>query len=305
VTRILAGTENGLFSVGDEGPVGLPGRRITGLVAESAELWAIADEIEVWTPGREGIWARAAVLTEYRASCLLVTNGGLLVGTSEAHLLRLGDGSIQPVNAFDSVPGRDEWYTPWGGPPDTRSMSQTVDGTVYANVHVGGIVRSRDDGASWEPTIDIHSDVHQVLVHEPSGQVLAACAGGLTVSDDAGHSWRYETEGLHATYSRAVAASEETVLLSVSQGPRGGRSAVYRRPRGGGPLVRCRQGLPEWFPDNINSYCLAAGAGLAALGTPDGSIFSSADDGATWTLAVSGLPSVECLVIDEERSAGG
>ena len=68
MTRILAGTANGVFSVGDEGPVGLPGRRITGLVAKGAGLWAIADEIEVWTAGGEGSWARAAALTEHRAN---------------------------------------------------------------------------------------------------------------------------------------------------------------------------------------------------------------------------------------------
>ena len=55
--------------------------------------------------------------------------------------------------------GRDRWYTPWGGPPDTRSMT-SADGKVYANVHVGGVVRSADAGRTWQPTaLDIDADV--------------------------------------------------------------------------------------------------------------------------------------------------
>jgi hypothetical protein len=46
------------------------------------------------------------------------------------------------------------------------------DDDLYANVHVGGILRTADGGETWTPTIDIDADVHHVTTAE--GIVLAA-----------------------------------------------------------------------------------------------------------------------------------
>jgi len=175
-------------------------------------------------------------------------------------------------------------------------MSRGEDGTIYANVHVGGIVRSRDDGASWEPTIDIDADVHEVLAPEGHGRlVVAACARGLAGSDNGGDTWIIETDGLHATYCRAVAVGNETLYLSASLGPRGGQAALYRIPISGGPFEKCSDGLPEWFPSNIDTACLAAVGSEVAFGTEGGSVFVSGDSGATWDEWASGLPPVRCV----------
>src|SRR5207249_79401 len=145
------------------------------------------------------------------------------------------------------------------------------DGSLYANVHVGGIVRSTDGGAAWEPTIDIHADVHQVLTDFESGLVLAACARGLALSADGGASWRYETEGLPATYSRAVAVAGDTVVVSASTGPRGHRSALYRRALAEpAPFEKCTVGLPEWFDANIDTSCVVGSGTFIAFGSADG-----------------------------------
>ncbi|HEY1280763.1 MAG TPA: hypothetical protein VGF22_13890, partial [Acidimicrobiales bacterium] len=64
-------------------------------------------------------------------------DGSQLVGTDEAHVYV--DGRL--VESFDAIPTRDEWYTPWGAPPDVRSATQASDGTVLVNVHVGGVWR--------------------------------------------------------------------------------------------------------------------------------------------------------------------
>ena len=100
------------------------------------------------------------------------------------------------------------------------------------NVHVGGILRTDDGGGAWTPTIDIDADVHHVTTAE--GMVLAACAGGLSVSTDRGVTWSTRTDGLDARYSRAVAVCGDAVLVSASNGPRGGKAAVYRGPLAGG-----------------------------------------------------------------------
>ena len=40
------------------------------------------------------------------------------------------------VEPFERMEGREAWHTPWGGPPDVRSITEDFD-AVYANVHVG------------------------------------------------------------------------------------------------------------------------------------------------------------------------
>ena len=124
------------------------------------------------------------------------------------------------------------------------------------NVHVGGILHTDDYGRTWNPTIDIDADVHQVATAE--GVVLAACAGGLATSVDRGSTWTMRNEGLEATYSRAVVVCGDTVLVSASNGPRGGQAAVYRGDLASGPFERCTAGLPGWFDDNIDTYRLDA-----------------------------------------------
>jgi hypothetical protein len=195
---------------------------------------------------------------------------------------------IEFVDAFDRAPGRDSWYTPWGGPPATRTVSEDRS-QVYVNVHVGGILRSRDEGASWEPTIEIDADVHQVATG--AGLVYAAAGGGLFVSHDAGDSWRNSTAGLHATYCRAVAVCGSKVLISASAGPRGGNAAVYVTDLDAERFDRCRDGLPEWFEGNIDSLCLDAlpDGGLAAFGTESGEVYVSTDQGQRWVRTASGL----------------
>jgi hypothetical protein len=296
---LLVGTENGLHAL--DRPEGSPeleleGHQVTTLATEGDARWALADRRQVWRAAPSRPWSQVAELPARRGNCLCPPSSALLVGTSEAHLQRLRDGVLEPVESFDQVEGREDWYTPWGGPPDVRSISRGEDGSIYANVHVGGIVRSRDDGASWEPTIDIHSDVHQVLAPQGhGGLVVAACARGLVGSDDGGDTWIFETEGLHSTYCRAVAVGADTVYLSASAGPRGGRAALYRIPIAGGSFEKCADGLPEWFSGNIDTFCVAASGSQVAFGTEDGSVFASTDAGRTWEAWAEGLPPVRCV----------
>ncbi len=299
MARILIGTADGIrdFDLGGgDGAVEHAGRNVTALARTGAYYWAILDRREIQRTTDEG-WLQVTALDRYRGNCLADTDiAGVLVGTSEAHLYRLEKDAAEPVTAFDQVEGRSGWYTPWGGPPASRSISEDDD-AVFVNVHVGGIVRSRDGGATWEPTIDIDSDVHKVWAGW--NRVFGACAWGLAASTDGGATWDIRSDGPHARYCRGVAVVGDTVLVSASNGPRGGRAAVYRGSVDGGPLERCRNGLPEWFDGNIDSYCLDAAPdlGVAVFGTEDGRVFASTDEGSSWTEVASGLPSIECVLV--------
>src|SRR5437867_3105007 len=222
--RILVATPTGLRSfdaAGREGPVDHAGRQVSGVAQQGPELWAIVEGSELWRTTGGDRWDRVADLPDLRARCVTDTHCGVIVGTSEARLFRAVDGGVEPIAAFDEAEGRATWHTPWDGPPDTRSISEWDD-DVYVNVHVGGIVRTDDHGETWNTTIDIDADVHQVATAE--GLVLAATAHGLASSGDRGATWTYRTDGLEAPYARAVVVSGDDVLMSTSNGPRGGRA---------------------------------------------------------------------------------
>jgi hypothetical protein len=297
--RILVATADGLHELGDgavPGRVHHAGRAVTTVVEWEEQLWAIVDGSEVWHAAEIDGWTYLGDLQHYQGTCLAFMNEDVLVGSSEARLFRVVGDGVEPVAAFDRAEGRSTWYTPWGGPPDTRSISEWGE-AVYVNVHVGGILRTEDRGETWTPTIDIDADVHQVTTAE--GLVLAASAGGLAMSTDCGGTWTFRSEGLEAPYSRAVTVCGDAALVSASRGPRGGRAAVYRGALGGDGLERCRTGLPEWFDDNIDSYCLDANPDrpFVAFGTSDGRVFASEDAGRSWGEFASGLPSVRRVLV--------
>lgn len=299
--RLMVGTGAGMLELpggsANTNPSFGP-RAVTALAVRDGRAWAVADGRAIVQCEPDGTWTEVA-RSELDLVCLAPTTHGVLVGTEEAHLLRLvgDDATLAPLEAFETVDGRETWFTPWGGPPAVRSIAQDLAGRLHANVHVGGIPRSVDAGASWEPTIDIDADVHQVVAHptEPD-VVLAAGAVGLAVSVDGGSSWRIEREGLHATYARAVAVAGDRILLSVSNGPRGGRGAVYRTAlEPGSTFERCTEGLPEWFDGNIDSGRLDARGSEVAFGTGDGEVFVSDDAGERWTRAATGLRSIRAV----------
>lgn len=292
--RWLVGTGSGLFGQG--GDSWLDGREVTALAADAEGWWALADGRDV-VRLRDGAVETVASVEEEVGRCLQPSADGVLVGTANARLALAQAGSVEMVVSFDDARGRDDWYTPWGGPPDTRSLSTGPDGAVYANVHVGGILRADAPVGNWEPTIDIDADVHQVLA-DPNrvGRVVAATALGLAESVDAGGTWRFTTDGLHASYARAVALDGDALFMSASTGPRGGRAALYRRAPGENGFGKCSGGLPEWFAHNIDSHHLAAAEGLVVFGA-DGSLFVSEDGGGSWRDEGTAYPEITCVAI--------
>ena len=298
VAEILVATADGLHrfdAASGDHRIEHAGREVTFVAPEGWELWAILEGREIMHTAGVDWWFHVGTLSGLRAQCIADTRAGVIVGTSRAHLCRIAGEGVERVESFDQATGRKEWFTPWGGPPDTRSLTEDGD-TVYVNVHVGGVLRSRDHGESWEPTIEIGADVHQVTTGH--GNVYAAGAAGLSLSADKGTTWSTSDDGLHASYCRAVAVCGDTILLTASTGPRGGRSAVYRGPIDGTSFERCDGGLP-WFGHNIDTYCLDAkpDGSLAAFGMEDGRLFTSTDQGRSWSQHAKGLPEVRRVLV--------
>ena len=294
---IHAATAEGLINLSEDQSTDFKGRDVNALWGNPPVL-AVVDHHEVFRRGHAGEWEPLASVDDHRINCALPIDGVVYLGTSNAHILKVDGPNAELVDEFEAMSGRDEWFTPWGGPPDVRSLTSDSAGVIYANVHVGGIARSQDGGRTWVPTIDIYSDVHEVAWAD--GAVLAACAQGLAVSRDRGDTWDFHQENLHATYARAVGHAGDKILMTACVGPHGGRSAVYRRNlTGDGAFAKCERGLPEWFSDNIDTGCLATHDARAAFGTSDGEVYLSEDAGESWRRVASGLPPMRWIALDD------
>jgi hypothetical protein len=303
---VVVATDGGLHVFDIGGVPGTDGGRIDELAGHEVRAlepggggpWAIVGGKELWRSA-DGRWSPIVSTGRRRATCLAATPAGLLIGTARAHLLSVDGDQLVPVSGFDHAEGRQAWYTPWGAPADVRSISVGSDGAIYVNVHVGGVLRSTDGGATWRPLLDIEHDVHQVLAPPGHpGLVLVAAFDGFGVSRDGGETWTWENDGLHAHYCRAVAVAGDTVVLSASAGHHGRRAALYRRPlQGRGAFERCAAGLPEWFADNVDTGCVAADGETVAIGTEDGCVFRSTDGGRRWAYVAKGLAPVRAVAL--------
>ncbi len=291
---IVIGTDDGLFVDGER--TAFEGRSVVNLSRNGSGGWALLDGGGLVALGAGSVGA--VLETGVELNCVLPAGDELWLGGPEARLFRLVEGTAVRHEAFDNAPDRNDWHTPWGGPPDVRSMAVGVEGDLLVNVHVGGVVRSTDGGASWQSTMDISADVHQVAAH-PSAPGVAYVASAWGFGWMEGDEWRFTSDGLHASYCRAVARATRHIFVSVSTGPGGARSAVYRTDAAGRRFSRCGDGLPEWFTTNIDTHCLAAHDGVVVIGDRAGVVYRSDDEGDTWAVAFAGLPPIRCLEIIE------
>ena len=284
---LLVGTATGALRLDDDEPF-IVGTRINHITVDEYGWWALDGRGRVHRNGEVVV----TMPPDVAPLCIQPTPDTVWIGASEARLYAYERGAVMEDEFFAIAPGRDSWYTPWGAPPDIRSMTLDADLTLYVNVHVGGILRYDDTGVA--PTVDINSDVHQVVAHPNlQGAVFAATAQGLAHTHN-GHEFEFRTEGLHATYCRAVAVLEDHVLISASTGPRTSQGRLYKTGLWDGPLVPLTAGLPEWFPDNINTHCLVVRDGSVFAALAD-TIWRSDDEGESWMEVATGLPKITCL----------
>jgi photosystem II stability/assembly factor-like uncharacterized protein len=234
----------------------------------------------------------------------------IYVGTDDARLLRLGHGDsvLDPIDGFDNVAGRDTWFAGSAivngqrvGPPlGIRSVAANSNGSVlFANVHVGGIPRSTDGGRTWQPTIDINSDVHQVCAHQTNPDiVVAASAVGLCISRDAGTTWTIERDGLHALHCSAVAISGDDILVSAATDQFAARGRIYRRPiRPDGAIVAIEDGLPTWINGIVDTGCIATNGSTIVLVDRAGTLYLATEFGRNWSRSSSDLPTPSSVLI--------
>ena len=259
------------------------------------------------TPG--GDWATIAT-SDFALSCCMAVGDAIYVGTDDARMLRLSHGGsvLNPIVGFDNVEGRDTWFAGSAivngqrvGPPlGIRSVAVNSTGSIlFANVHVGGIPRSLDGGRTWQPTIDVHSDVHEVRAHPTDPDIVAAAAGvGLCISRDAGATWTIERDGLHASHCSAVAFSGDHIIVSAATDPFAVQGRIYRRPiNAEEALVAFEDGLPEWMSGSADTGCIATSGSMIVALDRAGTLYLSIDFGRSWSRSSSALPTPSGVLI--------
>jgi hypothetical protein len=283
VAVLLVGTTKSLWDL-DRSYAIAEDARVSALAAGAGSSWALLDGARIELVGAFDLDPVAA-LDRPDGQCLAaLPSGDLVVGRTGARLAlrRAAAGStLQAIEAFESLPGRDQWENPAADSPDLRSLAVDAEGRLYANVHVGGLWMSDDSGSHWTASIEPDADVHEVTTGT-GGRVAVAAAGGFGWSDDRGATWRWTAEGLHAPYCRAVSLDGDAAYVTASTGPSTTQAALYRSTRPGEPFVKCERGLPQWFPANLDTASLTTKGGVVAFGTRHGDVWQSRDGGETF-----------------------
>ena len=280
---LLVGTRDGLLDL-DTGDTLVEGQPVTALAAGGAGWHVLIDQRAVLRLDPGGTVPLGALPEPDGQSLAVLADGTVVVGRTGARLAIVSaDGNVVDVSAFEAVPGRGHWENPANPTPDTRSMAAGPK-RWWVNVHVGGVWWSEDVGQTWQGAVKPDADVHEVRAGG-DGYVAAAAAVGFGWSTNDGESWSWTTDGLDASYSRAVALDGNTAFVSASDGPFTNNGAVYRA-RLGSSFVRCQGGLPTNFRGNVDSGHLDATAGRVDIGFDD-RIFVSEDEGDTWRVAAA------------------
>lgn len=258
---------------------------------KSCHVIALADGALSVIEGDERKRLKTGITDRIDSLCIVNENPlDLLIGTTPPYLYRMNEeGPAQRIKNFDELEVRDQWFTPWGGPAAVRSLAKTADGWIYADIHVGSIMRSPDHGKSWEPvTPTLHVDVHEVNTTPAANQrVYANTYRSVYVSNDRGNTWEHRSKNLNNRYGRGIAVHPEdpdTILCGVSDGPTGSNvnGQLFYTEDGGQNWVHVTNGFPVSTRKNIDTFHIAYMKNDVAWVTDEKHLFLSKDRGKTW-----------------------
>ncbi|MGI8628020.1 MAG: WD40/YVTN/BNR-like repeat-containing protein [Geodermatophilaceae bacterium] len=220
-------------------------------------------------------------------------------------------------------PHRPEWEPGGGGqalhtilphPAERRQM--------HIAMSTGGVYRTADDGASWNPANrgiqgsflpadefpEYGQCVHKVARHpERPNQMFAQNHGGVYRSDDQGESWTSIAEGLPGDFGFNMVVHPHDpgtvyILPLVADMQRfapEGRCRVYRSRDAGQTWEELSKGLPDqqFYATVMRDAMCADDLPTTGIyfGTRSGSVFASADEGKSWAEIASHLPDVLCV----------
>jgi photosystem II stability/assembly factor-like uncharacterized protein len=235
-------------------------------------------------------------------------DGAAYAGCEPSALWVRRNGDWEELSALRELPSAPSWSfppRPWTSHVRWIAPSPHEAEVVLAGIELGGLMRTSDQGATWEDhRPGAQRDVHSLAWHpaEP-GRAYEAAGGGSAWSRDDGASWEGVDDGRDRHYTWALAvdsADPDCWFVSAAPGPfhahgaRPSAEAALYRWRGQGPWEELDLGLPR--PLETMPYALAeTNEGLVAA-LRDGRLFLTSDQGDTWRpLEAEGLTSVVAM----------
>ena len=229
------------------------------------------------------------------------------VGSEPAAIFRSHDGgeTWEECSGFRAVPESDQWHFHGDRLSHVRELRTAPDdpGCLYAGIEVGGMVRSYDDGGSWEQLHGTDDDVHFVnLSTQQPHRVYVATATAPYRSDDDGQNWELINVGLQRPYTlHIVAAPDDADLVLVSVSTIAGRQnpQLYRSTDGGRQwqLIEAIGSdddmvvAMDWDPSDPRRVY---------AGSESGKIYCSDDHGSSWAplpVSLDGKIAISALVV--------
>jgi hypothetical protein len=290
---------------------------VTGLAADNARLLASvrgqgvyqsSDAGSTWAPLFDGIDARCVAVAP---------EGTVYVGAYPAAVYRC----LEPGDPFEelagvrSLPSYPSWnfpVPPHIGQVISLAPSATQRHMLYAGVEVGGIIRTADEGQSWEEFHEgLHLDVHTLAsaAIDEADVLYTATGQGFFRSTDRGVSWESCCEGLDSLYMVPLVVHPQDPRLLITAAtrgrprywrdrPEGAASTIYRSTDGGTRWEPSMDGLAPALPGQVEVLAVdRADPDVVYGGTLDGTVLGSQDRGQSWAVLAEGLAPVQALAV--------
>src|SRR5215203_8121 len=136
-------------------------------------------------------------------------------GMADARVLSIAISPCNRVNGRSVVYAGTEPSMPtWSFPPRPYThhvrwigLHPTDPAILYAGIELGGVMVTRDGGATWEDRKPgSQHDAHAIATHPaPPDRVYEAAGGGVAFSADTGATWRPMDEGMDRHYAWGLA----------------------------------------------------------------------------------------------------
>ncbi len=268
-----------------------------------------------WRPVGDGI-PHPRILSVAISPCDRVNGKSVLYAGSEpSNLYRSEDDgeTWRDFPALPALPSASNWSfppRPWTHHVRWIALHPTDPRTIYVGIELGGVMTTRDGGATWEDRKPgAQPDAHALATHPAApDRVYEAAGGGVAISDDDGRTWRGRDAGMdrHYAWGLAIDAADPNLwYVSASTGPRaahnpaGDAQAVIYRARGDAPwdaLGGDGSGIPaiqRSFPYALVAPRARPNAIVAGLA--NGSLLVSDDSGDSWRTIETGLPHIGAM----------